>query len=77
MKLKKLALVLGVVGSMAASGYAMAATYFSEYAYYSDASYTTWVGEKITTCNGHTSTYGTITIYKERIQYYNCAYPIP
>lgn len=77
MNLKKIATILGVVGSMAASGYALAATYYTEYAYYSDASYTTWVGEKITTCSGRTYTYGTITLYKQLVERYDCSKPIP
>lgn len=77
MKLSKIAAVLGVVGSMAASGYAFAATYYTEYDFYSDASYSTWVGNKVTTCRGKTYTYGTVTIYKQLVERYDCSQPIP
>jgi hypothetical protein len=77
MKLKQLAAVLGVVGSMAASGYAWAATYYQAYEYYSDATYSEYVGEKIIDCRNRVTTWGTITAYKRRVEYYNCAYPIP
>jgi len=77
MKLSKIAAILGMAGSMAASGYALAASYFTEYAYYSDASYSVWVGEKITTCQGRVYTYGTVTIYKQLVDRYDCSRPIP
>ena len=77
MKLSKIAAVLGVVGSMAASGYAFAATYYTAYDYYSDASYSVWVGEKITTCRGRTFTSGTVTVYKQLTERYDCSLPIP
>lgn len=77
MKLKQLAAILGVAGSMVASGYAMAATYWTEYAYYTDATYTVWSGERIITCQGKVYTYGTVTIHRQLVERYNCAYPIP
>ena len=77
MNLKKIATILGVVGSMAASGYALAATYYTDYEYYTDATYTVWAGEKITTCRGKVFTYGTVTPYRRLLETYNCAYPIP
>jgi hypothetical protein len=77
MKLNKIAAILGVVGSIAASGYAYAATYYTEYAYYSDASYTVWVGEKITTCTGKVYSYGTVTLYRQLVERYDCSRPIP
>ena len=77
MKLKTLAAVLGIVGSMAASSYAWAATYYQLDDYYSDAAHTTWVGQKEVTCRNKVTVIGTVTIYRQRIDYYNCAYPIP
>jgi ABC-type uncharacterized transport system substrate-binding protein len=77
MKLKQLAAVLGVVGSMAASGYAWAATYYTEYMYFSDATRTTVVGNRITTCKNQVYTYGTVTIYKRLVERYDCSGPIP
>lgn len=77
MKLKKLAMVLGVVGSVAASGYAYAATYYQLYHYYSDASYSTWVGQKEVTCQNRVTVIGTVTAYRQTLDHFNCAYPIP
>ncbi len=77
MKLKQLAAILGLAGSMAASGYAWAASYYQTYWYYSDAARTTWVGERTIDCRNYISTYGTVTIYKRRVEYYSCSGPIP
>ena len=77
MKLKQLAAILGVVGSMAASGYAWAASYYQDYEYYSDATRTTYVGEKIIDCRNRVTTWGTITPYQRRVEYYSCSGPIP
>jgi hypothetical protein len=77
MKLKKLATVLGLVGSLAASGYAWAATYYTDILYFSDASYTTQVGEKITDCSRQIYVYGVITQYRQQVEKYDCSRPIP
>lgn len=77
MKLSKIAAILGLAGSMAASGYALAATYYTDYVYFSDASRTVQVGERITTCRGQVYTYGTVTIYKQLMERYDCSRPIP
>jgi ABC-type uncharacterized transport system substrate-binding protein len=77
MKLKQVAAILGVVGAMAASSFAVAASYYYDYEYYSDGTYTTVVGEKIITCKGRVFTYGTVTPYRRTIESYNCSLPIP
>lgn len=77
MKLKQAAALLGVVGAMAASSYAYAATYYQNYMYFSDSARTNFVGEKIIDCRNRVTVWGTITPYSRRVEYYNCAYPIP
>ena len=77
MKLKTLAAVLGVAGSLAASGYAWAATYYTDYYYYSDATRTTIVGERTTNCKNQVDAWGTVTAYRRLVETYNCAGPIP
>lgn len=72
MQLKKLVATLGLVGSMAASGYAWAVTYYIEMAYYSDASYAVMVGERTVFCNGRTSIEGVITPYRRMVYQQPC-----
>ena len=79
MNLKKLALQSTLAFcAVAATGYAIAATFYTDVEYYSDASYTQVVGERIRQCNGRTFSWGnTTTAYKMTVEQYNCAYPIP
>lgn len=77
MKLKTLAAVLGLAGSMAASGYAWAATFYTLDDYYADAAHTVWVGQKEVTCRNKVTVSGTVTIYRQRLESYNCAWQIP
>jgi hypothetical protein len=78
MKLQKLVAVVGVVASLAASGYAWAVYQYTEYEYYSDASMTVWVGTRINECNGKVYRYGvTTTPYRQLIDSYTCGGQIP
>ena len=63
MKLKNMAVLLGVVGSMAASSYAWSASYLLDQHYFNDPGRTQWVGEKITGCDGRITMIGSVGIY--------------
>ena len=79
MQLKKLALAVAVVGATLGSSLAYAAyvQYWTLTEYYSDASFSTVTGHRLRNCNGQVSTVGTATVYKQVIEQYNCAYPLP
>ena len=78
MNLKKFAAAGTLAICAAASaGYALAATYYTDVVYFSDATYSVEVGETVKYCNNHYETWGTQTIYKRTVEQYNCAYPIP
>ena len=81
MNLKKLALVSSLtISTLVAGGFAthaIAATFYTDVIYYSDASYTSEVGETITFCNRKRTSWGTTTVYKRTVEQYNCAFPAP
>lgn len=77
MNLKKLVKSTVAVCALVVGGYAIAATYYTDVEYYSDASYSNVVGETIRYCNGKGESWGTVTAYKRTVERYNCAYPIP
>lgn len=76
MKLKKM-IVAGTLGvsALAASGYAFAMYYWTDVEYYSDASYTSVVGERIKDCSGRTVGWGVVTPYKVVLEQYPCSSP--
>lgn len=63
MKLKKIAVVTGVLGAMAASSYSFGAGYARDTYYFMDAGRTNVVGEKYTDCVGNVSMWGSVSIY--------------
>jgi hypothetical protein len=75
MNLKKMAVLAVAAGAVFASAYAFAAAYHTEYDYYSDATYTTVVGDSTQLCTGKTFTYGTVTPYRRLTYRYDCSYP--
>ena len=79
MQLKKLALAVFLAGATVGSSLAYAAyvQYWTLTEYYSDASYTNQVGTRMRDCQGRVTTGGTVTVYKQVVEQYNCAYPIP
>jgi hypothetical protein len=72
MQLKKLAVTVATLGALCASSYAFAARFYSHYTYYSDATYSTAVGERINACNGQVYMNGTMTIYSTLDDRFNC-----
>lgn len=79
MTLKKLAVAALIASASITSGFAYAAyvNYWTLTEYYSDASMTTHVGTRLRNCKGQVATSGTITVYKQVVEQYNCAYPLP
>jgi hypothetical protein len=76
MKLRKMAVLLGVVGSMAASSYAWSASYWYDQHYFNDPGRTQWVGEKITGCDGRVTMIGSVGIYGRKYTHV-CTSPTP
>lgn len=74
MNLKKLA-IGALMAAAAASAYAV--NYYRHVLYYSDATYSTVVGEQITYCKSPGETFGTVTVYRRTIETYRCDRPIP
>lgn len=78
MKLKKLAVAALMAGATITSGaYAAYINWWTLTEYYSDASMTTHVGTRLRNCKGQVATSGTVTAYKQIVEQYNCAYPLP
>ncbi|WDE10787.1 DUF6289 family protein [Thalassomonas haliotis] len=72
--LKKLLSIGLAAGTIFGASYAYAAFSILEFAYYSDASYSTVVGEKVMNqCTGTTYTTGTVTSYRRIVGSEPCA----
>ncbi|MFT4926994.1 MAG: hypothetical protein ACI8WB_003094 [Phenylobacterium sp.] len=54
------------------SAYSFASTKIYATVYYSDATYSTWVGEKEQTCHNGTISYGTSSAYSKRYYLGTC-----
>lgn len=61
--IKKIAVTTTAAVSILAATYAVAGNYFTETAYFATSAKTTFVGEKITRCDGSIYVTGTITPY--------------
>lgn len=73
MKLKKLAAVVAAAGALGASGFAWASWMYTDVAYYSDATYTTQVGQQIIDCDHNIYTSGHVTSYRRMQDKYDCS----
>jgi hypothetical protein len=65
MKLKKLAMVLGIAGTMFVSAYASAVQYAMNVNYFSNPGKTMWVGTKHIACDGTVSMSGSVGPYQK------------
>lgn len=77
MNLKKSIAAISLAAcASAATAYGMT-MYFTDVVYYSDASMTTAVGERITYCDGEREIWGTTSMYKQTVRKFACSTPYP